>query len=434
VRVVVVGAGVVGLACAYELLMDGHDVVVLDGSAAGQAASHGNAAKVAVAEAGPVPAPGMVVQGLKWMLKSDSPLYVRPSLSPPFIRFMLAMARNCTEEQFRHGLDLNLRLAETANDLFDEWQAAGLEFEMHQRGVLLAYENAEHFDHRLGCQDVFSAHGAQAEVLDDAQVHQVEPALSDRVTRGLFYPADRQIEPDSLTRALVDHITKLGGVVTETSKVTGFDRAAGRVVAARTADHQHHPCDEIVLAAGVWTAPLAAQLGIALPIRPGKGYSVDYTPAPCALRTSLTLEDAHVAVTPLDGFIRVAGTMEFSGFDGSVNPTRVAAIQRAAAEGLRDWDPRAPHRPAWAGLRPMTPDGLPMVGRLAEGLNAWVASGHAMLGLTLAPTTAREIRSLLRGDPAAAPGVSPDRFRRTGSNRPGFRRIGRRRLVGRVAR
>ena len=142
------------------------------------------------------------------------------------------------------------------------------------------------------------------------------------------------------------------------------------------------------------------------------------------------VEDAHVAVTPLDGFIRVAGTMEFSGFDGSVNPTRVAAIQRAAAEGLRDWDPRAPHRPAWAGLRPMTPDGLPMVGRLAEGLNAWVASGHAMLGLTLAPTTAREIRGLLRGDRPTAPEVSPDRFRRTRSSRTGSLRTGRRRLVG----
>lgn len=158
-RIVVVGAGVVGLACGYELLQDGHDVLVLDSARAGQAASHGNAAKIAVAEAGPVPAPGMVIQGLKWMLRPDSPLYVKPSLSPRFLQFMLAMARNCTEEQFRAGLALNLRLASKANEMFDEWQDAGLHFEMHQRGVLLAYENKAHFESRLRHQDVFSRYG-----------------------------------------------------------------------------------------------------------------------------------------------------------------------------------------------------------------------------------------------------------------------------------
>jgi D-amino-acid dehydrogenase len=175
-----------------------------------------------------------------------------------------------------------------------------------------------------------------------------------------------------------------------------------------------------VLAAGVWTAALAADLGVRVPIRPGKGYSIDYAPAPFGLRTSLTLEDAHVAVTPLNGFIRVAGTMEFSGLGDSVNPTRVAALERAAAEGFRDWDPTAPHRPAWAGLRPMTPDGLPVIGPLADGLNAWIASGHAMLGLTLAPTTAREIRELVRGDRAPDPRTAVDRFvRRSGRRRHG---------------
>ena len=417
-RVGVVGAGVVGLACAYELLRDGHDVVVLDSAAAGQAASHGNAAKVALAEVGPVPAPGMVIQGLKWMLRSDSPLYVKPSLSPRFVRFMLQMARNCTPGQFRRGLDLNLRLTERSNELFDEWRAAGLQFEMHGRGVLLAYENAEHFDKRLGLQDVFSAHGSVAEVLDDSGVRQVEPALSDRITRGLFYPRDRQIEPDSLTAALVRHIEKMGGVVHQHCPVSGFDQGPRGVTAVRTEDGNRHACDGAVLAAGVWTPVLASQLGVDLPIQAGKGYSVDYAPAPIALRTSLTLEDAHVAVTPLDGMVRVAGTMEFSGLGAAANPARVAAITRSAAEAFRDWDRDAPHRAPWAGLRPMTPDGLPVIGPLLDDLIVWVASGHAMLGLTQAPTTARQIRDLLRGDAVPEPAVSPARFRvgRTGSS------------------
>ncbi len=420
-RIVVVGAGVVGLACGYELLQDGHDVLVLDSARAGQAASHGNAAKIAVAEAGPVPAPGMVIQGLKWMLRPDSPLYVKPSLSPRFLQFMLAMARNCTEEQFRAGLALNLRLASKANEMFDEWQDAGLHFEMHQRGVLLAYENKAHFESRLRHQDVFSRYGAEPDVLDVVGVHDVEPALSDRIEHGLFYPEDRQIEPDSLTSALVEHITKLGGSLREDTTVAAFERGPGGVTGVMTNSGERLECDGVVLAAGVWTGQLCSELGVPVPIQPGKGYSVDYRPEPFRLRTSLTFEDAHVAVTPLNGVIRVAGTMEFAGFDNSIDVRRIEAVKRAAATGFRDWDPAAPHDPSWAGMRPTTPDGLPVVGPLADDANVWVASGHGMLGLTLAPTTARAIRRLVSGEARPDPETSPSRFRGR------VRRAGRRR-------
>ncbi|MFI7067464.1 NAD(P)/FAD-dependent oxidoreductase [Kribbella sp. NPDC050124] len=419
-KIVVVGAGVVGLACGYELLQDGHDVVVLDSSSAGQKASHGNAAKIAIAESGPVPAPGMVIQGLKWMLRADSPLYVKPSLSPPFLRFLLAMARNCTEEQFRAGLTVNLGLAQRANAVFDEWQSAGLDFEMHQRGVLLAYENPTHFENRLGYQGLFDSYGSHVEVLDQQGVHEVEPALSDRINHGLFYPQDRQIEPDSLTAALVAHITKLGGLVREHARVAAFEPSSTGVRAVRLDDGSTYSCDGLVLTAGVWTASLAEQLGVRLPIRPGKGYSVDYTPAPIQLRTSLTLEDAHVAVTPLNGMIRVAGTMEFSGYDESINTARVHAIERAAARYFRDWNSNSPHQTPWAGLRPMTPDGLPIIGPLSHDANVWVASGHAMLGLTLAPTTGRAIRHLIRGE-ASDPELSADRFRPRSRRHAGVR-------------
>jgi D-amino-acid dehydrogenase len=162
----------------------------------------------------------------------------------------------------------------------------------------------------------------------------------------------------------------------------------------------------------VWTTALAAQLGVSLPILPGKGYSVDYAPAPLDLRTSLTLEDAHVAVTPLNGVLRIAGTMEFSGFGDAINSSRVAAIERAAQDNFRDWNSQAPHRVPWAGLRPMTPDGLPIIGPLTTDGNVWVASGHAMLGLTLAPTTGRTVRDIIRGDCTADVSVSPERFAR----------------------
>ena len=415
-KVVVVGGGIVGLGSAYELARDGHDVTILEARAAGSGASHGNAAKIAIAEATPVPAPGMVLQGLKWMLKADSPLYVRPSLSPPFLRFMFTMARHCNEGDFRHGLKVHLEMASTCVEILDEWADDGLSFEMHRQGTLLVFEDRESFEHRVALDDAFAPFGIVPELLDADALHDRAPCLSERARQALFFADDRQVEPDSLTGALAKRLRELGAQVREHTRMLGFEQA-GTQVRGLVTDAGRLECDQVVLAAGVWTGQLAAQLGNPLPIGPGKGYSIDYFPSPVALGTSLTFEDAHVAVTPLNGRLLLAGTMEFAGFDTRVNARRVAAVKRAAARGFRDWDEAAPHAEPWAGLRPMTADGLPIVGRLRPESNVLVASGHGMLGLTLAPSTAKTVRDLTRdvasGRPSPLTPYGPERFLRS---------------------
>jgi D-amino-acid dehydrogenase len=424
-RIVVVGAGIVGLGAAYELVQDGHDVTVLDAEAVGAGASHGNAAKITMAEATPVPAPGMVLKGLKWMMKADSPLYVRPSLSPPFLRFMLTMARHCNEGDFRNALRVHLEMASTCGQVLDEWADDGLSFEMHRKGVLLIFENRESFEHRVRLNDAFAPFGMAPELLDADALHQREPCLSERARHALFFPDDRQVEPDSLTSALARRLRELGADVREHTRVLDFEQEGTRATAVITGAGRV-PCDQLVLAAGVWTGAMAAKLGTPLPIGPGKGYSVDYFPSPVPLNTPLTFEDAHVAVTPLKGRLRLAGTMEFAGMSREVNARRVAAIKRAASQGFRDWDDETPHAEPWAGLRPMTSDGLPIVGRLRPDGNVLVASGHGMLGLTLAPSTAKTIRHLARdvASGAASPRTpyGPERFRRSTPLVPSVRR------------
>ncbi len=414
-RIVVVGGGIVGLGSAYELVRDGHDVTVLDADAVGAGASHGNAAKITMAEATPVPAPGMVLQGLKWMLKADSPLFVRPSLSPPFLRFMLTMARHCNEGDFRHALRVHLEMASTCAEVLDEWADDGLSFEMHRKGVLLVFENREGVQHRVALNDAFAPFGMVPELLDADALHDREPCLSERARHGLFFPDDRQVEPDSLTGALTKRLRELGAQVREHTRVLDFEQTGSRATAVLT-DGGRVECDQIVLATGVWTGLLAAKLGAALPIGPGKGYSVDYFPSPVPLTTPLTFEDAHVAVTPLNGRLRLAGTMEFAGLNSDVNARRLAAVKRAAARGFREWDETTPHAEPWAGLRPMTADGLPIVGRLSPDANVVVASGHGMLGLTLAPSTAKTVRDLARDVAAGCPSpltpYGPERFSR----------------------
>lgn len=412
-RIVVVGGGIVGLGSAYELTRDGHEVTLLDAGAVGAGASHGNAAKVTMAETTPVPAPGMVLQGLKWMLKADSPLFVRPSLSPTFVRFMLTMARHCNEVDFRRSLNVHLDMASTCAAVLDEWADDGLAYEMHTKGALLVFENRESFEHRVRLNGDFAPYGIVPEVLDADGVQAREPRLSDRARYGLFYPDDRQVEPDSLIGALAKRLRELGAQVLEHANVVDFEQVDDRVGAVVT-DAGRIECDHVVLSAGVWTGPLAAKLGFALPIGPGKGYSVDFFPSPIELSTSVTFDDAHVAVTPLHGRLRLAGTMEFAGMATDVNAPRVAAVKRAAARGFRDWDESTPHAEPWAGLRPMSSDGLPIIGRLGMDSNVVVASGHGMLGLTLAPSTAKTVRDLARDIASRRPSpfalYGPERF------------------------
>ncbi|MDT0353090.1 NAD(P)/FAD-dependent oxidoreductase [Pseudonocardia charpentierae] len=415
-KIVVVGGGIVGLGSAYELALDGHDVTVLDAHTVGAGASHGNAAKITMAEATPVPAPGMVLKGLKWMLKADSPLFVRPSLSPPFLRFMFTMARHCNEGDFRRALKVHLDMASTCAEVLDEWADDGLAFEMHRKGGLLVFENRESFEHRVRLNDAFAPFGLEPELLGADALHDREPCLSDRARHALFFPDERQVEPDSLTGALAKRLREMGAQVREHTNVLDFEQTGSRVTAVIT-DAGRVECDQLVLATGVWTGLLAAKLGTALPIGPGKGYSVDYFPSPVPLNTPLTFEDAHVAVTPLNGRLRLAGTMEFAGLATDINARRVGAVKRAAARGFRDWDEETPHAEPWAGLRPMTADGLPIVGRLRPDSNVLIASGHGMLGLTLAPSTAKTVRDLARdvvaGRRSPLTPYGPERFLRS---------------------
>ncbi|WP_209440589.1 NAD(P)/FAD-dependent oxidoreductase [Streptomyces mutabilis] len=388
-------------------------MVVLDARRAGSAASHGNAAKIALAESGPVPAPGVILQGLKWMLRPDSPLYVKPSPAPDFLKFMLSMARHCTARDFRAGLETTLRLAEGTMDLLDDWGRDGISFEMHKAGVLLAFETRERYEEQCASLDIFERFGMVPEHLHGDAVREKEPALNDRNQHGLFFPDDRQVEPDSLTEGLLKRCQELGVEIYEHTPVRRFLRQGGTVTGVLT-DEGRINGDTLLLAAGVWTGRLSRELGVPLPIRPGKGYSVDYSPAPVQLRTSLTLEDARVAVTPLDGFLRLAGTMEFGGLEENINPRRVAAIKQAAANAFTGWDNPPGEAEPWAGMRPMTPDGLPIIGRLGRLPNVYVASGHGMLGLTLAPATAEIITETITQQrvPAVAEPISPLRFTR----------------------
>jgi D-amino-acid dehydrogenase len=412
-KVVVIGAGIIGLTSAYHLLQSGADVTVIDADRPGAGASHGNAGWIVPADSGPVPAPGMVAQGLKWMLHRDSPLYIKPTLRPSAVGFLLAMARHCNRPTFRAGLRANIELAEHTMDLLDGYARDGVAFEMHAQGLLMAFADAGLLAHHRADLDLPGELGLQPQLLSGAELSAHEPALSPALAGGIFFPQERHVRPDTLVSGLVARCRALGAQFVDSAALTDV-HTDGRSVVRIDTTNESFGADVFLLAAGANCGRLGAKFGAALPVRPGKGYSVDYLPPPVQLKGIVNLCDAKVAVTPLDGALRLAGTMEFAGWDTAVNPRRVAAIRRAPGRYFAEWHDPEPAGPAWAGARPMTPDGLAIIGRIPNTSNAYVATGHGMLGLTLGPATGALVAETIASGlaPAVLAPFAPDRFAR----------------------
>lgn len=408
---VVIGGGVIGLTTAYHLAREGETVTLVDQRQTGLGASDVNAGWVVPAESAPVPGPGVVLQSLKWMTRPDSPLYIKPSLKPDFIAFMLGMFRASNGKAQRAGFAAMLALAENTVHTFDDYRDDGVDYELHHTGLLMAFKDKELMQHHLGYVDLAERYGLAPNVLlgDDVRAH--EPLLNDSVEGGLYFPKELSLDPSAFGRALHRKLVELGVEIVENSPIDGVQEAGGRVTSVSSGTELFSG-DNFVLAAGAWTGKLSRLFGANLPIRPGKGYCVET--APLGLRSATNLHDAKVAVTPLETRLRLAGTMEFGGLDEKINQVRIEAILRAPGNYFRDWEPpkTSDIRPR-AGMRPMSPDGLPIIGRLPRHSNAFVSGAHAMMGVGFSPATAVLLTDMIRTgkvSPLLEP-FTPKRFR-----------------------
>ena len=407
---IVLGGGIIGLTTAYHLAREGRPVTVVDARVPGQGASDVNAGWVVPAVSGPVPGPGMVLASMRWMLRRDSPLSIRPTLRPDFVRFMLGMWRHSNARDYRSGFEAHLRLAAGSMEMLDEYRADGLDFEMHETGLLVAFLDEARLEHYAHDLELLGEHGIESRVLVGDAVREQEPLLTDAVRGGIHFPRERYLDPGALVAALRVRLGSLGVEIVEGAPIDDVVLRGDRVTAVLSRGRRF-TADDVVLAAGAWTGVLSRLFGAPLPVRSGKGYSVDAEPLP--LRSAVSLSEVKVAVTPFDGRLRLAGTMEFGGLDERVDEVRVAGIRRGPTAYLRGWSSQAPMTAPRAGMRPVTPDGLPVIGRLGRLVNTYVATGHGMLGVTLAPGTAAALTELIvRGrTPAVLEPFAASRFR-----------------------
>jgi D-amino-acid dehydrogenase len=415
-HVVIIGGGVIGLATAYYCARRGWRVTVVErNSERRDGCSFQNAGMLVKSHFVPLAAPGMVALGLRWMWNPASPFYVKPRLSRELFDWCFKFWRAATPEHVRIAAPLLRDLSLESHRCFDELAALpGSDFGLVRKGLLMLCRTRHALDEESRTAELGRTLGIAAEVLDAAQVAALDPGVRMDIAGAVYFPQDCHLSPDRFVTELQGRLAAQGVEFAWNTEVAGW-RLQGdrRIRAVATRDGEEIEADEFVLCGGAWSPSLARALGLRLPMQAGKGYSLTLAkprqlPEICAILT-----EARVAVTPMGGALRFAGTMEIAGLDEGINPVRVRGIIAAATQyypefNVSDFDGVAP----WRGLRPCSPDGMPYVGRTAKCTNLAIATGHAMMGVSLGPVTGKLIAALLAGESPRfdMAQLSPDRY------------------------
>ncbi len=392
-RVIVVGGGVVGLCCAYYLSKEGREVLVLEREQEqGNNCSRENAGMIVPSHFTPLAAPGVVTQGLKWLLDAESPFYVRPRLSLDLARWGLSFisCANAKHVKASAGLLRDLQLA--SRELFKDL-SNHMDFGLQRRGLLMLCESSDFLKEEEDLARKAQELGLRVEVCDPDRLRELDPGVEMNAQGGIWYEQDCHLNPGDFLNGLKEMLVAAGGELRYGCKVSDIGDGIVELDGGERIEGA-----EIVVAGGAWTSGLARSLGTRVPLQGGKGYSMTLQNPGVLPQLCSLLGEAKVAITPIGNSLRVAGTMEICGEDLSINERRVQGIIKAACRvfpGLRPEEFEGVRR--WSGLRPCSPDGLPYLGRVEGREKVLVASGHAMLGLSLGPITGKLVCEIIAG-------------------------------------
>lgn len=400
-KILVLGSGVVGTASAYYLARAGHEVTVLDRQdAPGMETSFANAGQVTPGCTAPWAAPGLPQKALRWLLMRHRPFVLWPRLDPRLAWWMSSILANCTAQAYRTNKARMLRLANYSRDALRTLrEETGIDYAQRRLGTLVLYRTEAQAAHAIEERPLLAELGVPHELVDAAGCIRIEPALARariKPAGGMHLPDDESGDAHLFTRALAERAASLGVTFRHGVRITGLD-TDGDTIARVMTDAGPFTAERYVVALGSYAPSLLRRIGLRLPVYPVKGYSitVPITNEDAAPRAALADETYKVAITRLGDTIRAAGSAELAGFDTRLRPPRRAAIEKS----LSDLFPEAgdaTQGPFWAGLRPMTPDGTPVVGP-TRYRNLYLNTGHGTLGWTMACGSALVLTDLLSG-------------------------------------
>lgn len=391
----IIGGGIIGLSTAYYLQKDGHKVSVIDKSDFSSGASYVNAGYITPSHIIPLSAPGMITKGIKWMFNSSSPFYVKPRLDKDFLEWSWLFKKSATKAKVEKAIPVLKDINMLSRELYAEMKSSNdFNFSYNHKGLLMFYktDKAGEGEWNVGKQAINL--GLKVENLSKEATQKLEPKTDLDIKGAVYYHSDAHMTPNNFMQELKTYLIASGVEIVANAEVIDVTKKDDKIVSVSTKDDSY-TADEFVIATGSWSQNFAKKLGIKIPIQAGKGYSIN-TKTNTGISIPAILIEAKVAVTPMQGFTRFAGTMEIGGINHNISKNRVEAIANAVQEYYENFTiSSAEKREAKCGLRPCSPDGLPYIGKSQKVRNILFATGHAMMGWSLGPATGKLVSELV---------------------------------------
>ncbi|MCP3874971.1 MAG: FAD-binding oxidoreductase [Desulfobacteraceae bacterium] len=392
--VIIIGGGIIGLACAHYLIEKKASVRMIEQDLIGSGASHGNCGLLHFSGIIPLCSPGVVKHEIYRALRGNSPLYIKPTLDIQLIQWLVKFARHCNPTHMTAASkaknDILKYSLELYNTLFSEYP---LECEFEKKGLLLLFKEKKYFEKYKSTNDFLQNYNFGAKLLDKTEAQKLEPAISKNIKGAWFNAHDWHLRPEMLINSWKDILVKKGLVIEENCKMLDFGIENNKISHVNTVKGQYK-ADTFILTTGAWAPEVNKQLCLNIPVQPGKGYSITMERPDQSPEIPCLLYERNMVATPWKTGYRLGGTMEFSGFNDVLNKKRLSKLVKGANEYLNARDIH-PVLEEWSGLRPMTYDDLPIIGKSSFQNNLFIATGHGMLGITMATGTGKTICDMI---------------------------------------
>jgi D-amino-acid dehydrogenase len=394
-EIIIIGGGIIGLCTAYYLRKDGHKITVIDQSNMDSGASYVNAGYIIPSHFISMAAPGIITKGIKWMFNSESPFYVKPRLDADFLKWVLAFKKSATKERVEQSISALKNINLLSRDLYEDMKQSGdFNFHYERKGLLMCYKSNKVGEEEWEIGKRGIKEGLGVKHLSAKEVKVLEPKANLNIKGAVYYDCDGHMTPNHFMNDMATYLKSKGVVFYTNEKVNELEVFNDKIVKVLTDKRALIP-DEVILTAGSWSPLITKKLGIKIPVQAGKGYRINV-----AQETKITIPsilcEAKVAVTPMDGFTRFAGTMEIAGINHNINPKRVNSIANAAQRYYNNLEITLKEKKmAECGLRPVSPDGIPYIGKSSKCKNLTIATGHAMMGWSLGPATGKLVSEII---------------------------------------
>ncbi|GGG55288.1 NAD(P)/FAD-dependent oxidoreductase [Bizionia arctica] len=393
--IIIIGGGIIGLCSAYYLQKEGHQVTIIDQSNMDTGASYVNAGYLSPSHLVPLSAPGVMKKGLKWMLNSASPLYIKPRLNTDFIKWTLAFNKSCDANHVKRAIPAIKGIALWSQDLYDDIKRdENFNFHYQKKGLLMLCQTDKMLEEEIEMAHLAKREGLDVSEISKEELKALEPNATFNIKGATYFKCDSHMTPQEFMTEMKAHLKAVGVRFFPNEKVEDLVVNNEKIEAVKT-NNQTLKADEFVLSAGSWSSLLSKKLGLKLLLQAGKGYRINTT-QDTGITIPSILAEAKVAVTPMNGFTRFAGTMEIAGINDNINKVRVEAIAKAASSFYPEITlTQEEKNDVASGLRPVSPDGLPYIGKSSKCKNLTIATGHAMMGLSMGSATGKLISEII---------------------------------------